>query len=298
MPLLLSRTLRRMVRSTGRRSVNRAGATVGGAATSISGHFYPYLEAVPIRVVPAAGKPPEISPYDGLSVPPRRTPRRVRERCGRVPHDRPGTSSADDGDRHGIGVLLAPGDRVLDFGCAAGRMLRYFGGVADRNEVWGVDIRAEHIAWCQEHLSPPFRFATTTTHPHLPFEDNSFRFIYACSVFTHIGDLEDTWLLELRRVLRPGGRLFATVHDNHTIELLSSSPPGHWLHDTSLRRQVMHLQARVRHHAARVSGWPRCGSSPVTPRSSTTANSCAIAGDSSSRSRRSTPKATPTRPRS
>ena len=123
-------------------------------------------------------------------------------------------------------------------------MLRYFGGVADRNEVWGVDIRAEHIAWCQEHLSPPFRFATTTTHPHLPFEDNSFGFIYACSVFTHIGDLEDTWLLELRRVLRPGGRLFATVHDNHTIELLSSSPPGHWLHDTSLRRQVMHLQAR------------------------------------------------------
>jgi hypothetical protein len=45
--------------------------------------------------------------------------------------------------------------------------------------------------------------------------------IYAGSVFTHIDDLADAWFLELRRLLKPGGRLYVTVHDNHTIRMLS-----------------------------------------------------------------------------
>jgi SAM-dependent methyltransferase len=72
---------------------------------------------------------------------------------------------------------------------------------------------------CQQYLSPPFKFATNTSEPHLPFEDRSFDFIYACSVFTHIADLADLWLLELRRILRPGGRLYITIHDDRSIEV-------------------------------------------------------------------------------
>src|SRR5262249_7547168 len=59
-----------------------------------------------------------------------------------------------------------------------------------------------------------------TTLPHLPFEDRYFDFIYAGSVFTHLDDLADAWLAELRRILNIEGTMYITIHDNHTIDLL------------------------------------------------------------------------------
>ena len=118
------------------------------------------------------------------------------------------------------GVSLEPGNRILDFGCASGIMLRWLLDVAKVGEVWGVDISERHMYWCQQYLSPPFLFATTTSFPHLPFEDCYFDLVYAGSVFTHIADLTETWLLELKRVIRKGGRLYLTVHDEHTVDLV------------------------------------------------------------------------------
>lgn len=132
------------------------------------------------------------------------------------------------------GFDLQRGDRVLEFGCAAARILRNFRGHTEMGEVWGVDINAEAVRWCQQNLSPPFRFCTTTTFPHLPFEDNSFSLIYAASIFTHIFDLDDMWLLELRRILRPGGRLYVTVQDENTFRIVSD--PEHW--SAVMREQV------------------------------------------------------------
>jgi hypothetical protein len=37
--------------------------------------------------------------------------------------------------------------------------------------------------------------------------------VYCASVFTHITDLADAWLLEIRRVLKIGGHAYITVHD-------------------------------------------------------------------------------------
>ena len=110
--------------------------------------------------------------------------------------------------------------KVLDLGCAAGRMLRHYPYFEGKSELWGCDINAHHIDWCQQHLSPPFLFATTTTAPHLPFEDNSFDLVYCGSVFTHISDLSDAWFLEIRRILRRGGYAFLTIHDKHTLDLM------------------------------------------------------------------------------
>jgi SAM-dependent methyltransferase len=122
------------------------------------------------------------------------------------------------------GVVLADVHRVLDFGCASARMLRFFPRQED-GEYWGVDIKARHIAWCQQHLSPPFCFAATTTFPHLPFEDDFFDLVYCGSVFTHISELADAWLLELRRILRPGGVAYVTIHDEHSIRMLYDTYP-------------------------------------------------------------------------
>lgn len=124
------------------------------------------------------------------------------------------------------GVSVEPGKRVLDFGCGDGMMLRQFREIAESGEVWGVDINGTQMMWCQQHLSPPFKFATTTSFPHLPFEDGYFDLIYSFSVFTHICDLAEAWLLELRRILRRGGVLYLTVHDNHTIDLIYKKNRG------------------------------------------------------------------------
>jgi SAM-dependent methyltransferase len=134
------------------------------------------------------------------------------------------------------GFSLGQGSRVLDFGCASGIMMRWLHDFARAGEVWGVDIVGDSVVWCQQHLSPPFKFVTTTSYPHLPFEDRYFDLVYAGSVFTHIADLAEAWLLELKRIVRPGGRLYVTIHDNTTIK--------NWLTDEGLRED--------RHGAAKI----------------------------------------------
>lgn len=132
------------------------------------------------------------------------------------------------------GFALGAGSRILDFGCGAGRMIRWLADRAADCEIWGTDISAEHVFWCVRNLSPPFHFVVTTTFPHLPFEDGSFDLAYAGSVFTHIDDLAIAWFLELRRVLKPGGRLYATIQDRHSIELLKTR-----MRDSPLARRLL-----------------------------------------------------------
>jgi SAM-dependent methyltransferase len=115
---------------------------------------------------------------------------------------------------------IQKGSRILDLGCAQGRMIRWLADLAEECEIWGVDIDARLITWCQENLTPPFDFATVTTAPHLPFEDKYFDLIYCGSVFTHIDDLADAWLLEIKRLLRPGGRVYITILDKHSADLI------------------------------------------------------------------------------
>lgn len=124
------------------------------------------------------------------------------------------------------GFTFPAGSRVLDFGCGAGRMTRWLADVAERCEIWGADIQETHINWCQENLVPPFNFVTCTTLPHLPFEDRTFDLVFAAGVFTNLAELHDAWLLELRRVLKPGGRLYLTIHDRHSIDAMLAFREG------------------------------------------------------------------------
>lgn len=113
--------------------------------------------------------------------------------------------------------LPESGARILDWGCGTGRMTRWMAMLVPNSEVWGVDLQAPLIRWASEHLSPLCNFVTITSVPHLPFEDNTFDLIAGGSVFTHIADLDDMWLLELRRVLKPGGRMWLTVLDKNSL---------------------------------------------------------------------------------
>lgn len=111
---------------------------------------------------------------------------------------------------------IAAGDlgAVLDFGCGCGRVARHWPAVSGA-AVTGVDYNPELIAWCRRNL--PFgAFQVNRLVPPLPFPDGSFDLAYALSVFTHLPEpLQDAWLDELARVLRPGGHLLLTVHGDH-----------------------------------------------------------------------------------
>ncbi len=120
------------------------------------------------------------------------------------------------------GVALTPGESILEWGCAGGRVLRHFAAEAAHSDVWGIDQHATSISWCKQNLSPPFKFMTCTAYPHLPFADGMFTLVYAGSVFTHILHLMDMWIMEFRRILKPGGLALFTIHDEHTWQYLAS----------------------------------------------------------------------------
>lgn len=125
---------------------------------------------------------------------------------------------------------LRPDHDVLDVGCGVGRMARYLCDYLGRDARYeGFDIMEEMIQWCQQQITPlfpNFRFTYTplfnssykpdTSLPtaasfKFPYTDQSFDFVFAHSVFTHLqpNDTEN-YMREVQRVLRPGGISYLT----------------------------------------------------------------------------------------
>jgi ubiquinone/menaquinone biosynthesis C-methylase UbiE len=206
---------------------------------AFSAKFYPRSQRQICLVLPRA-KPQRTSPPAPLPVPPQ--PLWENYADSQDHYLASGREHVDNMRRilGEQGFQFKAGQRILELGCATGRMLRWLETESRAGEVWGVDINAEYITWCQQQLSPPFHFVTVTTLPHLPFPDHHFDLIYAGSVFTHISDLADCWFLELKRLLQPQGKLYVTVHDEHTIQLLREKYP-----DSPLARILFAYEKQV-----------------------------------------------------
>ena len=116
------------------------------------------------------------------------------------------------------------GKRVLDFGCGAGRTLRKFLGESRQAEFWGADIDGPSIAWLERTLSPPLHVVHNGADPPLGLEYGTFDLIWALSVFTHLTDSSLAWLLELHRLLRPGGLAIATYMGRWNGEVFTREP--------------------------------------------------------------------------
>ena len=119
-------------------------------------------------------------------------------------------------------------DSILDFGCGCGRVTRWMQNLHTK-AFFGVDYNQQLIAWCKRNL----RFATFVNNsldPPLLFDDATFDFIYAASVFTHFDEeLQCTWMSELRRVLRPDGYLLITTHGDYFLFQLSEAERQNFL---------------------------------------------------------------------
>lgn len=115
--------------------------------------------------------------------------------------------------------------RTLDLGCSSGRVIRHLGLQFDIHEVIGADINSDSVAWVNSELPKPIMAFQNYSIPSLPIEDNSVDLVTAFSVFSHIDSFVLTWLFEVRRILRPGGLAWITIHSDQTWQGLNESWP-------------------------------------------------------------------------
>lgn len=130
----------------------------------------------------------------------------------------------------------------LDFGGCTGRVARHMAR-DPRYEAWLCDINASYIEWLETHSTSNIKLFQNRPYPTLPFEANSFDLISAFSVFTHISEGELHWLLELRRILRPGGKLYITVLDDASWKFAKDyqwliQALAHGVEEERLRRDI------------------------------------------------------------
>ena len=114
--------------------------------------------------------------------------------------------------------------RVLDFGCGAGRFLRYLLEHSTAAALEGCDIDERCVAWLAAHLPAPHEVFRCGEHPPLARPDGHYRLIYATSVFSHLAGTWAQWLSELHRVLEPGGLFVASVISADHGEAFGEAP--------------------------------------------------------------------------
>jgi SAM-dependent methyltransferase len=100
------------------------------------------------------------------------------------------------------------GRRVLDAGCGSGPLaaaLRERGAL-----VSGLDVSAGMVALARERLGEQTDLRVADLGERLPYDDDAFD-VVVCSLALHYLQDWSAPLTELRRVLRPGGRLVVSV---------------------------------------------------------------------------------------
>ena len=94
--------------------------------------------------------------------------------------------------------------RILDVGCGTGANLLMLSKYGDAE---GVDVSEDALAFCRERGLDKVKLGAGE---ELPYEDGTFDLVTAFDVVEHMDD-DLAGLREMRRVLRPGGRVLLFV---------------------------------------------------------------------------------------
>jgi SAM-dependent methyltransferase len=143
------------------------------------------------------------------------------------------------------------GRRVLDAGCGSGPL---FAALRDRGAiVTGVDLSAGLLAQARRRLGCDADLKLADLTEPLPFSDDSFDDVIASLVLHYFEDWGPT-LVEMHRVLRPDGRLIASVHHptaDYCFERLAGRRPDYFATSSWTDEWTMGG------HTAQMSFWSR-----------------------------------------
>jgi ubiquinone/menaquinone biosynthesis C-methylase UbiE len=99
---------------------------------------------------------------------------------------------------------LRPGVRALELGCGTGVFLEKV--AVHGATITGIDLSADLLSRCAERMAAASHVTLVRGNAEkMPFPDGAFDAVYGSSILHHL-NLEAA-LAEVRRVLRPGGRL-------------------------------------------------------------------------------------------
>src|SRR5947209_7170355 len=127
---------------------------------------------------------------------------------------------------------VVAGERVLDIGCGRGEFAAALARAGAR--AVGVEVADAALAGARARHSR-LDFRLVPIDGPLPLDDNSFDLAWAGEVIEHVADTA-RWLSELRRVLRPRGRLLLTTPSHGRLRVALggierfSDPLGDHLH--------------------------------------------------------------------
>lgn len=113
---------------------------------------------------------------------------------------------------------IKPADRILDLGCGTGWASRRLARIATVGEITGIDV-ADEMLRRAEQASQGIRNVRYLwgSAENILASDNSFDKVLSIESFYYYAD-QGKALDELRRVMKPGGRLFILINlykDNH-----------------------------------------------------------------------------------
>lgn len=120
---------------------------------------------------------------------------------------------------------------VLDWGCGCGRLAAQFLSSDLSAAFHGADIDLAAVQWCRKALGTG-TFVGLEPLPPMPYDAGSFDLVTSYSVLTHLTrEVQDVWLEEVARVLRPGGWFITTTHGDLALSFAQRRSSPTWPDD-------------------------------------------------------------------
>lgn len=114
-------------------------------------------------------------------------------------------------------------ERILDIGSGTGALLHKLSAIYPDATLTGLDMALGMGVTARARVSGNHRIDFVTADAeHLPFADESYDMVLSTSTFQWLDRLEPAFL-ELKRVLRPGGRFFFALFGSRTLFELRDS---------------------------------------------------------------------------
>lgn len=135
-------------------------------------------------------------------------------------------------------LRLTGGEKVLEVGSGLGILTREAAARLPSGQITGLEIAPEQLTVARRAVPANVRFVEGDAHA-LPFAADEFDVVYCRYVLEHVADPAAV-LREMRRVLKPGGRLCVRENDILVMDLFPECPQF-----TRVWQQFAELQSRL-----------------------------------------------------